>query len=213
GAIATFSGTELIRGEPDASSFPSGGIRDTYDARGYTAWDATSPAFILRNNGAATLRIPTVCASWTGEPSHNKTPLLRPIQAINAQAMRILKCFNADKGVSSVATTLGCEQEYFLIDEKFYNARPDLRICDRTLIGAHAPKGQQMHDHYFGSIPERVLTFMHEVERRLVELGVPVATRHNEVAPGQYEIAPVFEHANVAADHQMLIMHVLDRKS
>lgn len=209
GAIATFSGTELIRGEPDASSFPSGGIRDTYEARGYTAWDATSPAFILRTNDGATLCIPTVFVSWTGEALDKKTPLLRSIQAVNAQAMRILKFFNADKGVSHVATTLGCEQEYFLIDEKFYNARPDLRICDRTLIGAHAPKGQQMHDHYFGSIPERVLTFMHEVERRLVELGVPVATRHNEVAPGQYELAPVFEHANVAADHQMLVMHVL----
>jgi glutamine synthetase len=210
GAIAKFSGSALIRGEPDASSFPSGGIRDTYEARGYTAWDATSPAFILRSDDGATLCIPTAFVSWTGEALDKKTPLLRSVAAVSKHAMRILKFFGTDAGVSQVITTLGCEQEYFLIDEEFYNRRMDLRICERTMIGAHAPKGQQMHDHYFGSIPERVLSFMHEVERRLFELGVPVATRHNEVAPGQYEIAPVFENANVATDHQMLIMHVLE---
>ena len=210
GAIANFSGSSLIRGEPDASSFPSGGIRDTYEARGYTAWDATSPAFILRTNSGATLCIPTAFVSWTGEALDKKTPLLRSIAAVSKHAMRILKLFGTDDGVSQVITTLGCEQEYFLIDEDFYNLRPDLRICERTLIGAHAPKGQQMHDHYFGAIPERILGYMHEVEQRLFELGVPVATRHNEVAPGQYEIAPMFENANVATDHQMLIMHALE---
>jgi glutamine synthetase len=210
GAIAKFSGSALIRGEPDASSFPSGGIRDTYEARGYTAWDATSPAFILRTNSGATLCIPTAFVSWTGEALDKKTPLLRSIAAVSKQAMRILRIFGTDEGVSQVITTLGCEQEYFLIDEEFYNLRPDLLICERTLIGAHAPKGQQMHDHYFGAIPERVLGYMHEVEHRLLELGVPVATRHNEVAPGQYELAPMFENANVAIDHQMLIMHLLE---
>jgi glutamine synthetase len=210
GAIAKFSGSALIRGEPDASSFPSGGIRDTYEARGYTAWDATSPAFILQTESGATLCIPTAFVSWTGEALDKKTPLMRSIAAVRKHAMRILKIFGTDKDVSQVITTLGCEQEYFLVDETFWNMRPDLRICERTIIGAHAPKGQQMHDHYFGAIPERVLAYMHEVEHRLFELGVPVATRHNEVAPGQYEIAPVFENANVATDHQMLIMHVLE---
>ncbi len=210
GAIAKFSGSALIRGEPDASSFPSGGIRDTYEARGYTAWDATSPAFILRTDEGATLAIPTAFVSWTGEALDKKTPLLRSIAAVSAQAMRILRLFGTDKGVSHVITTLGCEQEYFLVDESLFNERPDLLICERTLIGAASPKGQQMHDHYFGAIPERVLAFMHDVEQRLFELGVPVATRHNEVAPGQFEIAPVFENANVATDHQMVMMHVLE---
>jgi glutamine synthetase len=161
--------------------------------------------------GGATLCIPTAFVSWTGEALDKKTPLLRSIAAVSKQAMRILKFFGTDEGVSQVITTLGCEQEYFLIDEDFYNLRPDLRICERTIIGAHAPKGQQMHDHYFGAIPERVMGFMHEVEHRLFELGVPVATRHNEVAPGQYEIAPMFENANVATDHQMIIMETLRR--
>ncbi len=208
-AIAKFSGDELIRGEPDASSFPSGGIRDTYEARGYTAWDATSPAFILKNHSGATLCIPTAFVSWTGEALDKKTPLLRSIHAVSTQACRILKLFGADKGVSQVITTLGSEQEYFLIDERFHLARPDLQICGRTLLGAPAPKGHQLDDHYFGAIPDRVMAFMNEVERRLFELGVPVKTRHNEVAPGQYELAPYFENANVAADHQMLTMHVL----
>ncbi len=208
-AIARFSGDELIRGEPDASSFPSGGIRDTYEARGYTAWDATSPAFILKTGSTATLCIPTAFVSWTGEALDKKTPLLRSIQAVSKQAMRILRIFGTHKGVSQVITTLGSEQEYFLIDREFYLRRPDLQICGRTLIGAPSPKGHQLDDHYFGSTDERVMAFMTEVESRLFELGVPVKTRHNEVAPGQYEIAPVFENANVATDHQMLMMHAL----
>ncbi|MHC4129515.1 MAG: glutamine synthetase III family protein, partial [Planctomycetota bacterium] len=208
-ALSKFSGDELIRGEPDASSFPSGGIRDTYEARGYTAWDATSPAFILRTGSGATLCIPTAFVSWTGEALDKKTPLLRSIQAVSKQAMRILRVFGTDKGVSQVITTLGSEQEYFLIDRDLYLARQDVQICGRTLMGAASPKGHQLDDHYFGAIAERVMAFMSEVERRLYELGVPVKTRHNEVAPGQYEIAPHFENANVATDHQMLIMHVL----
>ncbi len=209
GAIAKFSGDALIRGEPDASSFPSGDIRDTYEARGYTAWDATSPAFILTSADEATLCIPTAFVSWTGEALDKKTPLLRSIEAVSQQAMRILKIFGTDRGVTQVITTLGCEQEYFLIDEQFVQDRPDLLITGRTLIGALSPKGHQLDDHYFGAIPERVLSFMSDVERRLYELGIPVKTRHNEVAPGQYELAPTFENANVATDHQMLTMHVL----
>ncbi|MHC4416235.1 MAG: glutamine synthetase III family protein [Planctomycetota bacterium] len=208
-ALAKFSGDELIRGEPDASSFPSGGIRDTYEARGYTAWDATSPAFILKTGRGGTLCIPTAFVSWTGEALDKKTPLLRSIQAVSQQAIRILRIFGTDEGVSQVITTLGSEQEYFLIDREFYSRRPDLQICGRTLIGAPPPKGHQLDDHYFGAIAERVMAFMNEAERRLYELSVPVKTRHNEVAPGQYEIAPVFENANVATDHQMLMMHML----
>ena len=211
GAIAKFSGDQLIRGEPDASSFPSGGIRDTYEARGYTAWDATSPAFVLKTNGNATLCIPTAFVSWTGEALDKKTPLLRSIEAVSKQAMRILRIFGTDEGVSQVITTLGSEQEYFLIDGDFFDQRLDLQICGRTLIGAPSPKGHQLDDHYFGAIEERVMGFMNEVEHRLYELSVPVKTRHNEVAPGQYEIAPVFENANVATDHQMLMMHMLRR--
>ncbi|MEM7228842.1 MAG: glutamine synthetase III [Planctomycetota bacterium] len=209
GAITTFSGKQLIQGEPDASSFPSGGIRDTYEARGYTAWDATSPAFILQTDQGGTLCIPTAFVSWTGEALDKKTPLIRSSEAISNQAMRVLKLFNADAGVSAVFTTLGCEQEYFLVDRRFVEQRPDLHICGRTLIGAPPAKGHQLDDHYFGAIPERVLDYMNEVEQRLYELGVPVQTRHNEVAPGQYEIAPTFELANVASDHQLLLMHIL----
>ena len=209
GAIAEFSGDQLIQGEPDASSFPSGGLRDTYEARGYTAWDPTSPAFLLKTGGEATLCIPTAFASWTGEALDKKTPLLRSVEAINEQAMRILRIFGTDAGVSRVITTIGCEQEYFLVDKAFFNARADLRTCERTLIGAMPPKGHQLEDHYFGTIPDRVLRFMQEAERRLYRLGIPVRTRHNEVAPGQFEIAPLFEASNVATDHQMLTMHVL----
>jgi glutamine synthetase len=209
-AIEKLSGEQLIQGEPDASSFPSGGIRDTYEARGYTAWDATSPAFLLRNpSGVTTLCIPTAFVSWTGEALDKKTPLLRSIRAVNDQALRILKFFGTDAGVTQVITTLGCEQEYFLVDRELFNKRLDLIITGRTLIGAAAPKGHQLDDHYFGAIPDRVIRFMTDVERRLFELGVPVKTRHNEVAPGQYEIAPTFENANIAADHQMLCMHIL----
>jgi glutamine synthetase len=210
-AIAEFSGDMLIRGEPDASSFPSGGIRDTWEARGYTAWDATSPAFILHDEEGGTLCIPTAFVSWTGEALDKKTPLLRSIDAVNEQAMRILRIFGTDEGVSRVITTIGSEQEYFLVDEAYVASRPDLLMCGRTLLGAAPSKGHQLDDHYFGAIPERVLAFMGDVEQQLYELGVPVKTRHNEVAPGQYEIAPTFENANVAADHQMLLMHILRR--
>ncbi len=209
GAIEKFSGSQLIQGEPDASSFPHGGIRDTYEARGYTAWDATSPAFLYRSGGQTTLCIPTVFVSYTGEALDKKTPLLRSIQAVSKQAMRILRIFGADAGVTQVITTLGVEQEYFLVDSELAAQRPDIMICGRTLVGAPAPKGQQLEDHYFGSIPQRVIAFMAEAEERLFELGVPVKTRHNEVAPGQFEIAPTYENANVAVDHQMITMSVL----
>ncbi len=209
GAIERFSGDQLIRSEPDASSFPSGGIRDTYEARGYTAWDPTSPAFLLRGDENATLCIPTAFVSWTGEALDMKTPLLRSMQALSHHAMRILRIFGADRSVNRVITTVGAEQEYFLVDRGLFDRRLDLRLCGRTLLGAPAPKGHQLSDHYFGAIPDRVMRFMNEVERRLCELGVPVRTRHNEVAPGQYELAPTFENLNVAADHQQLTMHVL----
>ena len=209
GALERFSGSQLIQGEPDASSFPHGGIRDTYEARGYTAWDATSPAFLYRCGGQTTLCVPTVFVSYTGEALDKKTPLLRSIQAVAKHAMRILKIFGADHQGVNIITTLGVEQEYFLIDSELAADRPDIRICGRTLIGAPAPKGQQLEDHYFGSIPQRVIAFMAEVEERLFELGVPVKTRHNEVAPGQFELAPTFENANVAVDHQMITMSVL----
>ncbi|MFZ4467072.1 MAG: glutamine synthetase III, partial [Phycisphaerales bacterium] len=209
-AIEKFSGNQLIVGEPDASSFPSGGIRDTYEARGYTAWDCTSPAFLMKNpSGIITLCIPTAFVSWTGEALDKKTPLLRSIQALSAQAMRILRLFGADKGVTHVAGTLGVEQEYFLVEREQFESRLDLALTGRTLIGASAPKGHQLDDHYFGAVPDRVLMFMAEVESRLFELGVPVKTRHNEVAPSQYEIAPTFENANIAVDHQMITMQVL----
>lgn len=209
-AIEKFSGGQLIVGEPDASSFPSGGIRDTYEARGYTAWDATSPAFLMKTaSGITTLCIPTAFVSWTGEALDKKTPLLRSIQALSKQAMRVLKLFGTDKGVSHVAGTLGCEQEYFLVEREHAEGRLDLMMTGRTMVGANPPKGHQLDDHYFGVVPDRVLAFMAEVEARLFELGVPVKTRHNEVAPSQYELAPTFENANIAVDHQMITMQVL----
>ena len=180
-AIAEFSGKELVRGEPDASSFPSGGIRSTFEARGYTAWDPTSPAFILENPNGTTLCIPTAFCSWTGEALDKKTPLLRSMDAVSRQALRILKLFKSE--AAHVYATCGPEQEYFLIDKHFYYARPDLINAGRTLFGAKPPKGQEMEDHYFGAIPERVLACMLESELELYKLGVPVKTRHNEVAP------------------------------
>lgn len=210
GAMAEFSGKALIQGEPDGSSFPSGGIRATFEARGYTIWDVTSPAYILENPNGTTLCIPTAFVSWTGEALDKKTPVLRSMQALNKQAQRILKLFGKTDG-AFVASTAGPEQEYFLIDRHFYFARPDLFTCGRTLFGAKPPKGQEFEDHYFGAIPERVLGFMLEVERELYKLGIPVKTRHNEVAPGQYEIAPTFESANLAADHQQLTMITMKR--
>jgi glutamine synthetase len=210
GAIAEFSGKQLIQGEPDASSFPSGGIRATFEARGYTAWDVTSPAYILENPNGTTLCIPTAFCSWTGEALDKKTPVLRSMQALNKQAQRVLKLFgHADPGY--VFATAGPEQEYFMIDRNFFFARPDLTICGRSLFGAKPAKGQEFEDQYFGAIPERVLACMLDVERELYKLGVPVKTRHNEVAPSQYEIAPVYENANVAADHQHLVMTTLRR--
>lgn len=208
-AIAEFGGSELVRGEPDASSFPSGGIRATFEARGYTAWDPTSPAFILENPNGTTLCIPTAFCSWTGEALDKKTPLLRSMDAVSKQALRILKLFGSS--AERVHATCGPEQEYFLIDKNFYYARPDLINAGRTLFGAKPPKGQEMEDHYFGAIPERVLACMLETEMELYKLGVPVKTRHNEVAPAQYEIAPIFENANVATDHNMLVMETMKR--
>src|SRR5687767_7459325 len=209
GAVVDFGGKELIKGEPDASSFPSGGLRATFEARGYTAWDPTSPAFIMENPNGSTLVIPTAFLSYTGEALDKKTPLLRSMEALSAQALRILKLFGKD--AKKVFTTVGPEQEYFLIDKNFYYARPDLINCGRTLFGAKPPKGQEMEDQYFGAIPDRVLACMAEAEAELFKLGVPVKTRHNEVAPSQYEIAPIFENANVAVDHQMMTMEMLKK--
>jgi glutamine synthetase len=209
-AILEFSGKELVRGEPDASSFPSGGLRTTFEARGYTAWDPTSPAFILENPNGATLVIPTAFLSWTGEALDKKTPLLRSIEALSHQALRILRLFGNTEA-HKVFTTAGPEQEYFLIDKNFFYARPDLINAGRTLFGAPPPKGQELEDQYFGAIPERVLACMADCEAELFKLGVPVKTRHNEVAPSQYEIAPIFEDSNLATDHQMLTMELLKR--
>jgi glutamine synthetase len=208
-AVAEFSGKELIKGEPDASSFPSGGMRSTFEARGYTAWDPTSPPWLLTSQNGTTLVIPTAFVSWTGDSLDKKTPLLRSIEALSKQAIRILRLFGSR--AERVGTTCGPEQEYFLIDRNFYFARPDLINAGRTLFGAKPPKGQELEDQYFGSIPERVLAFMHDVENELYKVGVPVKTRHNEVAPSQYELAPIFENANVATDHQMMTMEAMKR--
>ncbi len=208
-AVAEFSGKELIRGEPDASSFPSGGMRSTFEARGYTAWDPTSPPWLLVTPAGTTLVIPTAFVSWTGEALDKKTPLLRSMEALSKQAVRILKLFGSK--AQRVVTTCGPEQEYFLIDRQFYFSRPDLINAGRTLFGAKPPKGQELEDQYFGAIPERVLAFMMDVERELYKVGVPVKTRHNEVAPSQYEVAPIFENANVATDHQMMTMETMRR--
>ncbi len=206
-AIFAFSAKNLIVGEPDASSFPSGGLRRTFEARGYTAWDPTSPAFIKRHANGATLCIPTAFCSYTGEALDKKTPLLRSIQCLSSSTQRLMKCFGLKE--EKVTITLGAEQEYFLIDKKFYLHRPDLLQTGRTLFGATPPKHQQLEDHYFGSIHQRVLNFMNEVEDELWRLGVPAKTRHNEVAPGQFELAPMFEDLNLAVDHNMLIMDTL----
>ena len=203
--LLEFSGKALIKGEPDASSFPSGGLRATFEARGYTAWDPTSPAFIRQTRAGATLCIPTAFCSWTGEALDKKTPLLRSCEALNRAAVRMLKLLG-DERVQFVYPTVGAEQEYFLIDRAFYLARPDLITTGRTLFGARPPKGQELEDHYFGSISPRVLAFMHDLERELWRLGVPVKTRHNEVAPSQFDMAPVFERTTISADHNMLTM-------
>jgi glutamine synthetase len=207
-ALAEFSGKELIQGEPDASSFPTGGIRATFEARGYTAWDPTSPAFILENPNGALLCIPTAFTSWTGEALDHKIPLLRSMDALSGAAMRALELLGIHDA-RRVFTTVGPEQEYFLIDEQYYFERPDLLTTGRTLFGAKPPKGHELDDHYFGSIPERILACMLETELELAKLGVPIKTRHNEVAPNQYEIAPIFENSNVGSDHQQLTMQVM----
>ncbi|MCH8553807.1 MAG: glutamine synthetase III [Schleiferiaceae bacterium] len=204
-AIERFDGGQLVQQEPDASSFPNGGIRNTFEARGYTAWDPTSPAFIM----GSTLCIPTVFVSYTGEALDNKTPLLRALQAIDEAATEVCRYF--DKRVNKVVATLGWEQEYFLVDTAMYNARPDLVLSGRTLLGQAPAKGQQLDDHYFGSIPERVMSFMRELEFESHKLGIPVKTRHNEVAPGQFELAPIFEETNVAVDHNSLLMDLLEK--
>lgn len=207
--LAEFAGKTLIQGEPDGSSFPNGGIRATFEARGYTIWDVTSPAYIMENPNGTTLCIPTAFVSWTGEALDKKTPVLRSMQALDEQAQRVLSFFGNDGPF--VSSTAGAEQEYFLIDKSFYYSRPDLMSAGRTVFGSPPPKGQEFDDHYFGAIPERVQACMFDVERECFKLGIPTKTRHNEVAPGQYEIAPVFEFGNVATDHQQLIMTTLKK--
>ena len=205
--IMQFSGKNLIVGEPDASSFPSGGIRSTFEARGYTAWDPTSPAFIKRHSNGATLCIPTAFCAYTGESLDKKTPLLRSMQALDKSLKRLMKLFGRAEG--HAACTLGAEQEYFLIDKEYWKKRPDLVLTGRTLFGAPSAKGQQLEDPYFGTIPDRVISFMNDVERELWKLGIPAKTRHNEVAPAQFELAPQFEELNLASDHNMLVMDTL----
>jgi glutamine synthetase len=207
-SLADFSGKELIQSEPDASSFPTGGLRATFEARGYTAWDPTSPAFLLYNPNGTLLCIPTAFVSWTGEALDAKVPLLRSMDAMSTSAIKALRLLG-DEESERVFTTVGPEQEYFLIDEQYFYERPDLVTTGRTLFGAKPAKGHELDDHYFGSIPERVLAYMMEVEQTLASLAVPVKTRHNEVAPGQYELAPVFENSNVGSDHQQLTMQIM----
>ncbi|EAQ99972.1 glutamine synthetase III [Maribacter sp. HTCC2170] len=204
-ALETFGGGQLVQQEPDASSFPHGGIRNTFEARGYTAWDPTSPAFIY----GTTLCIPTIFVAYTGEALDNKAPLLRALHSVDQAATAVAKYF--DKNVSKVNATLGWEQEYFLIDKSLAQSRPDIVMTGRTLIGQTAAKGQQLDDHYFGVIPSRVLSFMKELEVECTKLGIPVKTRHNEVAPNQFELAPVFEEANLAVDHNLLLMDVMEK--
>jgi len=200
-----FSGSQLVQQEPDASSLPNGGIRNTFEARGYTAWDPSSPAFIW----GPTLCIPTIFVSYTGEALDYKTPLLRSISALDKAATDVVRYF--DKKVNKVITTLGWEQEYFLVDSALASTRPDLMMSGRTLLGHSPAKGQQLDDHYFGSIPSRVLNYMRDLERECMLLGIPVKTRHNEVAPNQFELAPIFEEVNLAVDHNSLLMDVMDK--
>ena len=208
-AIENFDGDALIQQEPDASSFPNGGIRATFEARGYTAWDPSSPAFIMETGFGKTLCIPTIFIAYSGESLDHKAPLLKSIAALNAAAVDV--CHFFDKNVTKVTATLGWEQEYFVVDESLANARPDLVMCGRTLVGHSPAKGQQLEDHYFGSIPERVFEFMQDFEQESYKLGIPLRTRHNEVAPGQFECAPIFEECNIAVDHNSLLMDVMAR--
>ena len=208
-AIENFSGGALVQQEPDASSFPSGGIRNTFEARGYTAWDPSSPAFIMESASGKTLCIPTIFVSYTGETLDYKAPLLKALHALNEAAVPVCQYF--DRSVTRVNATLGIEQEYFLVDSALFSARPDLMMCGRTLFGHEPAKGQQLEDHYFGSIPERVYAYMVDFEIEAFKLGIPLKTRHNEVAPSQFECAPVFEEINLAVDHNQLLMDVMDR--
>lgn len=208
-ALETFDGDALIQQEPDASSFPSGGIRATFEARGYTAWDPSSPAFIMEIGQGKTLCIPTIFVSYTGETLDYKAPLLKSLEALNKAAVEV--CHYFDKNVSKVQATLGWEQEYFVIDEAFFNARPDLVVGGRTVFGHSPAKGQQLEDHYFGAIPDRIYAFMRDFEQESYKLGIPLRTRHNEVAPAQFECAPIFEEVSVAVDHNTLLMDVMDR--
>ncbi|HEV8271880.1 MAG TPA: glutamine synthetase III, partial [Chitinophagaceae bacterium] len=207
--IEQFEGDALIQQEPDASSFPSGGLRATFEARGYTAWDPSSPAFIMEIGNGKTLCIPTIFVSYTGESLDYKAPLLKALEALNKSAVDVCNYF--DRNVTRVTATLGWEQEYFIIDEGLFNARPDLVMCGRTVYGHSSAKGQQLEDHYFGSIPERIYAFMRDYENEGYKLGIPLRTRHNEVAPAQYECAPIFEEVSVGVDHNSLLMDVMDR--
>ncbi len=209
GTLAQFSGKALIQAEPDASSFPNGGLRSTFEARGYTAWDVTSPAYIFDGENGSTLCIPTAFVSWKGEALDKKTPLLRSMHALNKSAQRVLALFGKKSGF--ITASCGPEQEYFLIDSRLFHLRPDLYTCGRSLFGSKPAKGQEFEDQYFGTIPDRVLACMMETERECFKLGIPIKTRHNEVAPAQFEVAPIFESANVAHDHQMLTMTLLKR--
>ena len=207
--LEQFDGDALIQQEPDASSFPSGGLRATFEARGYTAWDPSSPAFIIEIGQGSTLCIPTIFVSYTGESLDYKAPLLKALEALNRAAVDVCNYF--DKNVTRVTATLGWEQEYFVIDEGLHNARPDLVLCGRTVFGHSSAKGQQLEDHYFGSIPERIYAFMRDYEDEAYKLGIPLRTRHNEVAPSQFECAPIFEECNLAVDHNTLLMDVMSR--
>jgi len=209
GAVEVFSGDALVQQEPDASSFPSGGLRATFEARGYTAWDPSSPAFIMEIGEGRTLCLPTIFVSYTGELLDYKAPLLKALEALNKSALDV--CHYFDKNISKVTATLGWEQEYFVIDEAMFNARPDLLLSGRTVFGHPPAKGQQLEDHYFGSIPERVYAFMRDFEAESYKLGIPLRTRHNEVAPAQFECAPIFEEVSVAVDHNTLLMDIMDR--
>ena len=209
--LLSFSGKELIKGEPDGSSFPSGGIRATCEARGYTAWDCTSPAFIHEApDSTPVLYIPTIFCSYTGEALDKKTPLLRSMEALSTQAMRIIKLFG-DTTATKVVTSVGPEQEYFLVDKDTYDKRKDLIFTGRTLFGAPAPKGQELDDHYFGTIKERVLAYMTELNEELWKLGITAKTQHNEVAPAQHELAPIYDTTNIATDHNQLIMEIMKK--
>src|SRR5690349_2431027 len=210
-AFETFDGDALVQQEPDASSFPSGGLRATFEARGYTAWDPSSPAFIMEQGFGKTLCIPTIFVSYTGESLDYKAPLLKALEALNKAAVDVCNYF--DKNVTRVTATLGWEQEYFVVDEAMYNARPDLVMTGRTVYGHNSAKNQQLEDHYFGSIPERVYAFMRDFEGECYKLGIPLRTRHNEVAPAQFECAPIFEEVNLAVDHNTLLMDIMARVS